>query len=299
MSGIIIPYSNPDLDGVACAIALAELSDAPWAAHILGTIDEETRVVLDGLGLSVPSQAPEWTSVERIWLVDTHHPNQLPADLPFGRVVRITDHHPSGAPDRFPCAAIENEPVGAAATLVAERVAEQPDRISGTMAGLLQAAILSNTLDFKAPATSPRDHAMFALLERIAPLPGHIVEAMALARRSKLAMDTQAIVDGDVKLFDTSLGRIAVSQVETGGALDLLEREDLLASLAVLEMSRQADSAVLNLVDLDRQESALLSTSPATINRLAAALGLPADRLGIIRARRLLQRKSDIIPHLA
>jgi manganese-dependent inorganic pyrophosphatase len=299
VTAIIIPYSNPDLDGVACAVVLAKLQGAPWSAHILGEVDEETRTVFDALGLVAPTQAPEWGDVELIWLVDTHHPNQLPADLPCDRVVRITDHHPGGAPDRFPNAVIENEPVGAAATLVAERFVGAPDGIPSAEACLLQAAILSNTLNFKAPATSPRDRAMFGCLGKIAALPPEVVQAMAIARKSKLMMGTQAIVESDVKIFDTPRGRVAVSQVETGGALDLLERDDLRSCLARLEESNQVSSVVINLVDLDRDESALLSTSPVLIGVLGAALGERPNPLGIIRAHRLLQRKSDIVPHLA
>jgi manganese-dependent inorganic pyrophosphatase len=298
VTAIIIPYTNPDLDGAACAIALAALSGAPWTAHLIGEIDQETRAVFEGLGLAMPSQAPDWADVERIWLVDTHHPNQLPVDLPFDRVVCITDHHPGGAPEYFPHAAIENEPVGAAATLVAERFAGTPDRISPAMACLLQAAILSNTLDFQAQATSTRDHMMFAFLKQVAPLPASIAQAMKVARRHALAMDTQAIINSDVKIFDTPHGRIAVGQVEAGGALDLLSRDDLRPCLARLKESRDAASALLNLVDLDRQESALLSTSQALMDLLGAALGECPNPLGIIHVSRLLQRKSDIIPHL-
>jgi manganese-dependent inorganic pyrophosphatase len=299
VTAIIIPYSNPDLDGVACAITLANLQGAPWSAHIVGEIDEETKAVLAALGFVAPPQAPNWAGVEQIWLVDTHHPNQLPADLPRDLVVRVTDHHPGGAPDHFPNAAIENELVGAAATLVAERFRGGPDRIPSAEACLLQAAILSNTLDFKAPATSSRDHAMFGYLGQIAPLPTEVVRRMAIARRSKLTRDTRAIVESDVKIFDTPHGQVAVSQVEVGGALDLLEREDLRPCLARLAEALQVNAAMINLVDLDRVESALLSTSPALISLLGSALGESPDALGIVRARRVLQRKSDIVPYLA
>lgn len=213
-------------------------------------------------------------------------------------MVCITDHHPAGAPERFPHAPIENEPVGAAATLVAERAASTPDRISPAMACLLQAAILSNTLEFQAPATSKRDHLMFAFLEQIAPLPASVAQAMKDARRHALAMDTQSIVSGDIKIFDTSCGRIVVGQVEAGGALDLLSRDDLRPCLAHLEARSHASSALLNLVDLGRQESAVLSTSQVLIDLLGAALGECPDSLGIIRVHRLLQRKSDILPYL-
>lgn len=298
MKAVIISYSNPDLDGVACVIGLANQNGSPWSPHVLGGIDAETRAVLDCLGLTVPHAPPAWADIDRIWLVDTHHPSQLATDFPFERVLRITDHHPGGAPERFPNAEIENEAVGAAATLVAEQLVASGDAIPAAIARLLQAAIISNTLDFKAPATSVRDHAMFAHLVGIAPLSSDVVQAMAEARRSRLALSSLALLESDVKSFDTPRGRITVAQVECGGALNLLDREDLQLSLAQLRDAHDAAAAILNLVDLDRQESALLGTDQALISHISAQLGAQADRKGTVRIGHLLQRKTDIIPHL-
>jgi manganese-dependent inorganic pyrophosphatase len=299
VTAIVISYSNPDLDGVACAIGLAHQHKPVWSPHVLGDIDSETRTVLRRLGLTVPPAPPAWTDIDRIWLVDTHHPNQLPTDFPYNRVVRITDHHPGGAPEHFPNAEIENESVGAAATLVAEQMVATVDTIPVAIARLLQAAILSNTLDFNAPSTSVRDQAMFAHLRKIAPLPSDVIEAMAEARRSRLNMSSLAILESDVKSFDTPLGRITIAQVECGGALGLLDRRDLLPSLVQLRASHEAVAAILNLVDLDRNESALLGTDVALIAHISAQLGVESDANGKVRIDRLLQRKSDIVPHLS
>ena len=89
MASIVLPYVSPDLDGVACAIAIAGWKGAPWAACAIGNFDEETRVVLACLGLNLPQLPPDWVNVERIWLVDTHHPFQLPASLPYARIRKL------------------------------------------------------------------------------------------------------------------------------------------------------------------------------------------------------------------
>src|SRR5215813_980445 len=98
MRAVVCSYIDPDLDGVACSIALEILEHPKWSAGILGTIDTETSIVLHDLGFTCPPPIDKWDAVDEIWLVDTHHPSQLPPDLPESRVTRITDHHPGGDP---------------------------------------------------------------------------------------------------------------------------------------------------------------------------------------------------------
>src|ERR1700732_4958958 len=114
MPSIIISYVNPDLDGVACAVALETLEHPIWNARIAGRPDQETLFVLSTLGLPVPPALTTWDAVDAIWLVDTHHPKQLPEDLPAKLVTRITDHHPGGSPEKYTSAEVTNEKVGAA-----------------------------------------------------------------------------------------------------------------------------------------------------------------------------------------
>src|ERR1043166_688802 len=109
MTAIILSYINPDLDGVACSMALEALECPVWTARILGTADRETQFVLDALDLALPPSLKSWSGIEAIWLVDTHHPKQLPDDLPVGKVRRITDHHPGGSPQIYTHAEIQNE----------------------------------------------------------------------------------------------------------------------------------------------------------------------------------------------
>src|SRR4051794_16965340 len=98
MTSLVLPYTNPDLDGVACALSLEVLAGGPWRAAVSGELDEESAAVLDLLGLAAPPAPPPWKDVEAIWLVDTHHPSQLPLDLPEQLVVAIVDHHSGGDP---------------------------------------------------------------------------------------------------------------------------------------------------------------------------------------------------------
>lgn len=298
MPDIIVSYRNPDLDGVACAIAIAMLEPGDWQPRLLGEVDAETAVVLSELGLAVPRPVKDWAEVGEIWLVDTHHVPQLPDDLPRERVTRVTDHHTGGNPEAFLNAIVQNEAVGAAATLVAERCAARGGDLPWPLGTLLQAAIVSNTLDFVAGATSNRDREAFALLAALEPLSPGLRLRMQEARRSILTLSSVAVVDKDCKLFETPRGKLLVSQVEAPGALELLQRGELGTTLLAASAARQARFALLNLVDTQACASALLSTSPELLAMLAGQIGGCIDAGGVLRVSRLLQRKTDIIPHL-
>ena len=298
MTAIVTSYINPDLDGVACCLAIEALGTPRWTAGMLGAPDSETKLVLKTLGLAHPQAITGWTDISAIWLVDTHHPKQLPDDFPVGLVTRITDHHSGGSPECFPKAKIQNEAVGAAATLLAERFEQQGADIPPEIALLMLAAIASNTLQFNAPATSQRDHRAYEMLAGIRPIDPTLLEAMGEARRERLARTTDALLESDVKLFDTAQGLVAIAQIEAPGALDILLRDDLRSSLRHLAGSKKAIWALLNIADTQAGESAVLGTDRNLLHALAKNLGETVGDDGAIRCRRLIQRKTDIVPFI-
>jgi inorganic pyrophosphatase/exopolyphosphatase len=299
MTAVIISYINPDLDGVACSIALEALERPQWAARVLGRADRETQFVLDALSLSLPPSLDNWNGVEAIWLVDTHHPKQLSEDLPASRVTRITDHHPGGSPQNYANAEIQNEAVGAAATLVTERFEQHGVDVPSKIAVLLQAAIVSNTLDFSAPATNDRDRGAHERLARIKPIDAHMIDGMRQIRREKVMLDTDALLNSDAKIFDTPHGRVVIAQVEAPGALQILSRTDLMPALKRFATARNAASALLNLVDTEAGKSAILGTDERILGLVSAGLRQQVDGQTMVRADRVLQRKTDIIPFIA
>jgi manganese-dependent inorganic pyrophosphatase len=298
MPAIVCSYINPDLDGIACSIALEFLGRPQWSARLLGAIDAETSVVLQDLGFTPPPAVDTWGDIDEIWLVDTHHPFQLPPDLPESRVTRITDHHPGGDPRRYPNADIQNESVGAAATLVSERFEDMKAAIPPNLAMLLQAAIISNTLNFLAPATCHRDRNVYERLQSIKHVPDNLFDRMQQARTAVLRGETRSILRTDTKIFETECGPVIVSQLEAPGALELLARSDLTDSLEEMAASAKCSSAVVNLVDTVLGKSAVVATDSRITLRIAAGIQQSPGGDGVIRIDRLLQRKTDIIPYI-
>lgn len=144
---VVTAKTNPDLDGVACALAYVELlqgTGRPAEAAADGRPDAEARFVLDHLELTLREDPPNQFS--GFVLVDMSALPGLPDFVDPASVVEVIDHRLHGDPTQsYPNARVQVEPVGAAATLVYERFEAAGVVPSARSALLLQAAIHSNT----------------------------------------------------------------------------------------------------------------------------------------------------------
>ncbi len=222
---VVTAKQSPDLDGVACTVAQAELLAAvgtPAVAVVAGQPDAEARYVLDHLGVVPPSRPPE--NVNGVVLVDMSALPGLPDFADPAAVIEVIDHRLHGDPSRsFPNAKVQVEKVGAAATLVFERFQHQGISPSPNSALLLQAAIHSNTQRLRGAVTTPRDVAAASALAESHPLPTGFIEAQFRARAAEILEDLPAAIRRETKTFDHPDGTFWVAQLECPGALDLVD----------------------------------------------------------------------------
>lgn len=300
---IVTSYINPDLDGVASgvvyAVYLAPTNVQPMYA---GQPSTEAAGVLDRLGLT---EGIAWTSFagdewEDVALVDCHHPAQVPHLADLDAVSVVIDHHPDGDAAAFPNAAIQNEQVGAAATLVAEHVLTLPGHanLDPVHAALLAAAIASNTLDFHAPSTTSRDRAAYASLVNLAaPVVsmGDLLDAMRQWRQGFLALSTREAIERDCKLIETPLGLIAVSQLEGADARLVADRPELVDELARLVTAKQAVAGLVSLVDTASNTTTLVASN-TEVYRLLMKLNATPVRDCVLLLQFIALRKTHIIP---
>ncbi|NUU07682.1 DHH family phosphoesterase [Leifsonia sp. C5G2] len=305
MTTIVTSYVNPDLDGVASAILVAGYLMPAASLRFAGRLNAETLGVLGALRLQsdLGDFLQPVTNPANFVLVDCHHPAQLPSFVRPEDVIQVIDHHPDGHPEAFPNAVVQNEKVGAATTLVVEHVLLRPasplPAISAHHAGLVACAIASNTLDFTAPSTSARDMKVFGLVRRLAqgieldPL----LASMREWRAQILSASTREAVEHDVKVIDSSLGKVAVAQIEAHGARVLIHRPELRQELEALASSRGAISALLSLVDTEEGTTTLFVTN-SEVGKLVAALHPSSQSEFVFKLPYIALRKTHVIPAL-
>ena len=254
---VTLPRVGPDLDGLACAIAYAELLQTRGLAaraFIDGEPDAEAAYAAKRLVFVCSDEPPR--PGDQVVLVDASDLRGMPRSLDPQAVVEVIDHrrHHTAA-TLFPNADLCIEPVGAAATLVAERFGLYKLAPSDPSAQLLQAAILSNTQLLKGSVTTERDRAAFQALASICPLPDGFVESQLDARRRAIVADLGAAITRERKDFDHPDGAYILPQLEFTGARRY--ESDVVPLIAAL-----GERAMLNLVDVGAGTSAVIAPDP-------------------------------------
>ena len=295
----VLSYINPDTDGIACSIAMAKLLSSKkekWYPVVLGAIGEETIFILKKLNISIPSTEVLWRNAEKIVLVDTHHKSQLPADLPYNKVVAIIDHHPNGDDYLFPVADIINKEIGAAASFVAEMYLNEGIVDIPTLK-LLACAILSNTLNFCAPSSTEYDKKIFHKVCDIAPIDVRLVDKMFEQRSLVLKKDIYVALGADFKVFDTKIGKVGISQIEAYNLEKMINVSQCVEALQRIANEKKLNYCLFNGVDIKIKKSVVVAANKQSQELLCLIFGLSECRETYVFDRILL-RKTDFIPQL-
>ncbi|MBO1265723.1 putative manganese-dependent inorganic diphosphatase [Proteiniclasticum sp. SCR006] len=153
---------------------------------------------------------------KKVILVDHNEKGQSVKGLNEAEILEIIDHHRVADVATSTPIFFRNEPVGSTSTIVANIFFENGIRPSKKTAGLLAAAIISDTLLFKSPTSTNVDR---LVLQRLAQIADIDVEEFALEMfkygTSLAGKSPQEILKQDFKVFTYDSSKIGVSQVYT------------------------------------------------------------------------------------
>ncbi|MFH0961581.1 MAG: DHH family phosphoesterase [archaeon] len=260
MSLIITSNRSPDTDGTACILAYSEFlskSGTENKIHFSDKPDPMGQFLLNELKLRAEKQ--RISKSDEIILVDASQLGGLPKEIPLENVVEIIDHRKSRELHLFPNARkVQNEQVGAAATLVAERFFSAgivPSRIS---AALLLSAITVNTTNFSSKVTTGRDRRAASKLRKIARLPNGFL------KRLFKASENFSIPLGKV-LSEEFAGQddVGIIQIETADGASFVRRNRSLLSreLPKLFSARGVSIGFLSCLDLEKKRNVFFAPS--------------------------------------
>lgn len=210
-------HPAPDTDAVISALFEAwrlTLSGTPAVPVVQGTLSRETAWLLGDV--TIPAVAV----ADGDWVLTDHHD----VDRYPGRVVAIVDHHPVA--QGVDLAGIDTciYPVGAATTLVAQRLKQAATNLDAACARLLLGAILLDTEGLSPYKAKPEDLEMVGWL---ASLCGEDVTAFYDALTEQLLSETDPAVlyARDYRAYTTPDGApmmgFAILKVQQGNCPDL------------------------------------------------------------------------------
>lgn len=271
MSVYVVGHKNPDTDSVTAAIAYAELMKAKgndYVACMQGATNPETALVLERFNTPEPQILTDATD-KQIALVDHSDIAQAPDNLSAGEVVAIVDHHKVGDVTTnnpiFFCAM----PVGCSGTVLTTLYQMEGVEIPANVAGLMLAAILSDTVNFKSPTCTDADKAAVETLKKIAGVADTdaLFMDMLKAKSSIDGVPAMDLLNRDYKDFDMNGKKVGVGQLELA-SLDQADaaREDLLKAMQDTKANGR-HSVLLMLTDVVKEGTDLMvvSDEPALI----------------------------------
>ena len=198
----------------------------------------------------------------RIILVDHNEATQAVEGFDQAEILEIIDHHRIGSLETSGPVYFRNQPVGCTATIITQMYDENGVDIPTQIAGLLLAAILSDTLAFRSPTCTPVDENAAKRLAKIAGVDIEEFSTEMFEAGEKLDGKTpEEVFLQDFKVFMCGDIRFGVAQGS------YMTRKNLQAAQALLQPyleearnKQNVEDLYMLLTDVPKEESVVICT---------------------------------------
>ena len=271
---LVAGHPAPDTDAAVSALFEAwrlTLSGRPAVPVLQGSLSRETAWLLTGVSF------PDRPAHSAGWVLTDHH------DIAAyeGEVVAIVDHHPVAEGEKIAEIDACIRPVGAATTLVAQRIREDGVTLDAACARILLGAVLLDTEGLSPHKAKAEDVSVAAWLSALC---GEDTAIFYNELKNQLLSenDVTVLYDRDFRAYSapdgTPLMGFAILKVRQGALPDLVAVRRRLAQDA-LTYSVAVAKIVLYAPDDSREEIYLAAGAGAdTVLDLVAALSGPSAR---------------------
>ena len=236
----------------------------------------------------------------RIILVDHNEATQAVEGFDQAEILEIIDHHRIGSLETSGPVYFRNQPVGCTATIITQMYDENGVEIPPQIAGLLLAAILSDTLVFRSPTCTPLDE---ALAKRLAKIAGVEIDEFAsemFEAGEKLDGKTaEEVFLQDFKVFMCGDIRFGVAQGSYMTRKNLLAAEALLQPYLEEARNKQnVEDIYMLLTDVPKEESVVISDGRYASEVLSDGFETQPAEDGSFTLPGVVSRKKQFIPAL-
>ncbi len=239
----------------------------------------------------------------KVILVDHNEPSQSVASLEEAELLEILDHHRLGNPSTHYPIKMTVDIVGSTSTLVSERIEESGLSAPPTIAGLMLAGLLSDTLILTSPTTTDRDKEAAQRLSRWAFLPGSVLAGETIQTYGEKILTASAglgnrlpdeIVSSDMKLYTAGGFDFAIAQAEVSDLNEVTKQlEPLTLALDGLRVKKNVNFAMLMVTDVVRGSSRIIVSNPPPALDELPYKPLPDNTL---LAEGVVSRKKQLLP---
>ena len=234
---------------------------------------------------------------KRVVLVDHNEARQSVPGLDQAEILEIIDHHRLADIQTSGPIYVRNEPVGSTNTIIASMFQDRGLMPSAGLAGMMAAAILSDTVMFKSPTCTQRD---IRTAERMARIANVSLEELGkeIFSASVDHKTAEEILFTDYKEFHIAGHGMAVAQLTCVDSAQVLSarKEELLHLMHKHARTRHFDLMLLMLTDVLMEGTQILYVGDD--EAIHQAFGV-TPKENTIFLPRVMSRKKQVIPMLS
>ncbi|WP_413220789.1 manganese-dependent inorganic pyrophosphatase [Tritonibacter mobilis] len=300
----VFGHKSPDTDSTGSAIVWAwylnEVKGEAATPVLLGEPNTEAAFMLKRWGFEKPAIIADVEADAPVVIVDTNNPAELPASINSADIRAIIDHHKlvGGLETKGPID-ITVRPLACTATIMHDLMGTDADRMPEDIKGAALTCILSDTLEFRSPTTTPHDRAVAEKLAKDLGLDIADYAAEMFAAKSDVSAFSDAeLIRMDSKEYEVDGTKFRVSVLETTAPEIPLGRKDsLMETFKTVQAEDGVDQVLLFVVDILREEATLLV--PNDLVKTVAEKSFGATVEGdLVVLPGVMSRKKQIIPNL-
>lgn len=230
-------------------------------------------------------------------LVDHNEASQAVDNIESADILEIIDHHRLGSLETMAPVFFRNQPVGCTATILFQIYQEKNLDIPEKIAGLLCAAIISDTLMFRSPTCTVFDKMAAEKLAEIAQINcDEFAQEMFTAGSKLKGKSPEEIFYQDFKKFDLSDASFGVGQINSMNAAELKDIKEYLIPYMEKTFGSHGESMLFfMLTDIIHETTELLCYGGDSINLAAEAFHMKAEGHSVILPG-VVSRKKQLIP---
>lgn len=304
MTTLVFGHKSPDTDSTGSPIIWAwylnEVKGSDAEAVLLGEPNTEAAFVLTRWDVPKPRIVDAVAPGQPVVIVDTNNPAELPAGINDADILEIIDHHKlvGGIETKMPID-ITIRPLACTATIMYQLMGDDTARMPDWVRAVMLSCILSDTLEFRSPTTTPVDRAIAEDLahELGISIPDYAAELFA-AKSDVSAFSEAELLRMDSKEYEVGGKQLRISVLETTSPASVLARKDaLMRAMGPVAKEDGADQVLLFVVDILNEEATLLV--PNDLVKTIAEKSFGATVTGdMVVLPGVMSRKKQIIPSL-
>ncbi|KGJ06748.1 manganese-dependent inorganic pyrophosphatase [Paracoccus halophilus] len=302
----VFGHKSPDTDSTGSPIIwawyLSEMRKQPAVAVLQGEPNTEAAWMLAKWDLPMPGIIADVAAGEQCVIVDTNNPAELPDSINEADVIEIIDHHmlAGGIKTRTPIN-ITVRPLACTATIMHDLIGDEDlARAPRGIKGAMLTCILSDTLEFRSPTTTPHDRFVAEKLasELGVSIPDYAAEMFA-AKSDVSAFGEAELLRMDSKEYELGGKQLRISVLETTAPQVLLDRKDaLIAAMPGVAAADGADQVLLFVIDILKEEATLLVPNDFVRQIAEKSFGATVAGDSVVLPG-VMSRKKQIIPALS